>query len=134
MDHAQTETTIGGTYLEQTFGIDGVKSLLFENPSDPAIQTAPSPTIRPSCVLLQDLFVPYDRTKRTSPERFKNRLPSPTFFKCDDGSIGVPLRRAKKGDGLNPDSNVQSPLGDRQTLQLKIIVRAPYISSFSRVN
>ena len=130
MVHAQTETTISGTYLEQTFGIDGVKSLPFENPSDPVIQTAPSPTGRPGHVFLQDLFVPYDRTKRTFKERSKSVLLSPTFFKCDDGSIGVPLRRAKNGDGLTADSNVQSPLGDRQTLQLKIIVRAPYISRF----
>lgn len=121
--HAQTETTISGTYLEQTFGIDGVKSLPFENPSDPVIQTAPSPTGRPGHVFLQDLFVPYDRTKRTFQERSKSVLLSPTFFKCDDGSIGVPLRRAKNGDGLTADSNVQSPLGDRQTLQLKIIPR-----------
>ena len=116
--------------MEQTFGVDGVKSLPFENPSDPAIQTAPSPTDRPGHVFLQDLFVPYDRTKRTFQERSKSVLPSPTFFKCDDGSIGVPLRRAKKGDGLAPDSNVESPLGDRQTLQLKIIVQSLSISVF----
>ncbi|ETW85668.1 hypothetical protein HETIRDRAFT_168115 [Heterobasidion irregulare TC 32-1] len=111
-----------GTYLEETFGKESVKSLLFQDPSDPVIKSAPYNSNPPVHIVKQKLFIPYDRTKRTLQERSKNPLPSPTFFNCDDGAIGVSLGRARQGHGLAMNSNHSSPLGDRQTLQLKIWV------------
>lgn len=109
-----------GTYLEETFGKESVKSLPFQDPSDPVIKSAPRNSNPPVHIVKQKLFIPYHRTKRTLQERSKNPLPSPTFFNCDDGTIGVSLGRAKQGHGLAMNSNHPSPLGDRQTLRLKI--------------
>ena len=86
------------------------------------IKSAPRNSNPPVHIVKQKLFIPYHRTKRTLQERSKNPLPSPTFFNCDDGTIGVSLGRAKQGHGLAMNSNHPSPLGDRQTLRLKIWV------------
>ncbi|ETW75155.1 hypothetical protein HETIRDRAFT_330584 [Heterobasidion irregulare TC 32-1] len=108
------------SYLERTFGKENVKLLPFQNPSDPMIKISPHVSDSPVQIVEQKLFIPYDRTRRALRERSRNLLPSPTFLKSDDGSIGVRLGRATQGQGLDPDSNYLSPVGDRQTLQLKI--------------
>lgn len=127
MAHPETQPKLflihnqhSGSYLEQTFGKDVVKLPLFLHPSDPTIKTAPRTLDPPIHIVKQKLFVPYDRTRRALRERSQNPLPSPTFLKSDDGSIGVRLGRATQGQGLEPDSNYPSPVGDRRTLQLKI--------------
>ena len=130
MAHPETQPKVllihnqqSGSYLERTFGKDVVELLLFLHPSDPSIKTAPRILGPPVHIVEQKLFVPYDRTKRACRERSQNLLPSPTFLKSDDGTIGVRLGCATQGQGLDINSNYPSPVGDRQTLQLKIWVR-----------
>lgn len=106
-----------GRYLERMFGEANAKQLLFKHPSDPGIISG-TPATSPGRILIQSLPVPYKGTDREAQERSRNPLPSPTFFRCDDGLIGVPLGRAVQGLGLA--SNHDSPLGNRQTVRLKI--------------
>lgn len=101
------------------FGEANAKQLLFKHPSDPGIISG-TPATSPGRILIQSLPVPYKGTDREAQERSRNPLPSPTFFRCDDGLIGVPLGRAVQGLGLA--SNHDSPLGNRQTVRLKIRV------------
>ncbi|ETW75143.1 hypothetical protein HETIRDRAFT_430628 [Heterobasidion irregulare TC 32-1] len=109
-----------GRYLERMFGEANAKQLLFKHPTDPGIISG-TPATSPGRILVQSLPIPYKGTDREAQERSRNPLPSPSFFRCDDGLVGVPLSRAVQGFGLALDSNHDSPLGNRQTVRLKIL-------------